>query len=74
MEDELSRWIQETVFTSYMEECQIFNRLDSSYGYEYDFPQELAGNNCSARKRKLASCEDVDTVSAGKHAKNTVKS
>jgi len=71
MEDELSRWIQETVFASYMEECQILNRLDSSYGYDYDFSQEFSGNDLSARKRKLASCEDVDTVSAGKQARNS---
>lgn len=71
MEDELSRWIQETVFASYMEECQIFNRLDISYGYDNDFPQECSGNDCPARKRKLdASCEHVDTVSAGKQTRN----
>lgn len=71
MEDELSRWIRETVFASYMEECQILNRLDSSYGYDYDLSQEFSGNDLSARKRKLASCEDVDTVSAGKQARNS---
>lgn len=71
MEDELSRWIQETVFASYMEECQILNRLDSSYGFDYDFSQEFSGSDCSTRKRKLASCEDVNTVSAGKQARNS---
>lgn len=71
MEDELSRWIQETVFASYMEECQIFNKLDCSYGYNYELPQEFSGEDCSARKRKLASCEDVDALSAGKQARSS---
>ena len=73
MEDELlSRWIQEAVFASYMEECQILNELDCSYGYDYNSTQELSGNGCSTRKRKMVSSDqNVDTVSAGKHARNS---
>ena len=70
MEDELSRWIKETVFASYMEECQILNELDFSYGHEYDFEKDFSSSDpSSSRKRKVA--EDVDHVSAGKQARKS---
>ena len=70
MEDELSRWIKETVFASYMEECQILNELDFSSGHEYDFKQDFSTSDpSSSRKRKFAT--DVDHVSAGKQARNS---
>lgn len=70
MEDELSRWIKETVFASYMEECQILNEFDCAYGHDYDLPQEISASDPSSRKRKLGTCEDGDTVSAGKQARS----
>lgn len=71
MEDELSSWIQETVFSSYLEECLIFNELDGSYGFDPYLSQTFPSGD-SARKRKLCpgSCED-DAVSAGKQARST---
>lgn len=71
MGDDLSRWIQETVFSSYLEECQIFNELDDSYGFEYRFSQEFPSGDCSARKRKCSRglCED-NSDSAGKQSRN----
>ena len=72
MEDNLSRWIQETILSSYLEECQIFNELDGSYGFDYQFSPEFPSGDCSVRKRKLnsSSCED-STVSVGKQARST---
>lgn len=67
MEDELSRWIQEAVFSSYMEECQIFNELDGAYGLNYDLAQESSSG--AARKRKC-SWDEGNSVSAGKQSRN----
>ena len=55
MEDELSRWIQEAVFSSYMEECQIFNELDGAYGLNYNLVQESSSGAARKRKVKLMS-------------------
>lgn len=71
MEDDLGRWIQEAVLSSYLEECKIFNELDASYGFDYHFSSEFPGGSFPARKRKLSpsSCED-NSFSAGKQTKN----
>ena len=71
MEDDLARWIQEAVFSSYLEECKIFNELDASYGFDYHFSSEFPGGSFPVRKRKLSpsSCED-NSFSAGKQTKN----
>lgn len=67
MDDELSRWIQEAVFSSYMEECQIFNELDGAYGLNYNLVQESSSG--AARKRKCSWDED-NSVSAGKQSRS----
>lgn len=67
MEDELSRRIQEAVFSSYMEECQIFNELDGAYGLNYNLVQESSSG--AARKRKCSWDKDK-SVSAGKQSRS----
>ena len=65
MEDDLSRWIQETVLSSYLEEFRFLNELDGSYGLNQEYPSG------AARKRKCSwgSRED-SSVSAGKQIRN----
>ena len=72
MADDFSRWIQETVYSSYLEECQIFNELDGSYGFDHHFPPEFSGSDFPARKRKLCSNTNEDnSVSAGKQSRSS---
>lgn len=72
MAEDLSRWIQETVYSSYLEECQIFNELDASYGLDFHFSPEFPGAELPARKRKLCSKANEDnSVSAGKQARSS---
>ena len=71
MEDELSRWIQETVFISYMEECEIFNKLDNYFGLDFTAWQDFCSEVCKTRKRKHEERVADSTDSAGKQPKGT---